>query len=95
MYFHLFVVNSEMILLFAAQLLLWFPMWGGVVFPAKKGATEEDYYFSGKSQILQGRQPFCTAPIQDETNERNMQKAQTHIEVIHSLLTCYFPCRMD
>jgi len=28
------------------QLLLWFPMWGGVIFPAKKGATEEDYYFS-------------------------------------------------
>ena len=30
------------------QLLLWFPQWGGTVFPAKKGATEEDYYFSGE-----------------------------------------------
>jgi NNP family nitrate/nitrite transporter-like MFS transporter len=28
------------------QLLLWFPAWGGIVLPAKKGATEEDYYFS-------------------------------------------------
>lgn len=22
-------------------------MWGGVIFSAKKGATEQDYYFSG------------------------------------------------
>ena len=29
------------------QTLLWFPAWGGTVFPAKKGATEEDYYYSG------------------------------------------------
>ena len=28
------------------QLLLWFPMWGGLIFPAKKGATEQDYYFA-------------------------------------------------
>lgn len=32
----------------AFQLLLWFPMWGGVIFPAKAGATEEDYYYAGK-----------------------------------------------
>lgn len=31
------------------QLLLWFPPWGGLLFPPKKGATEEDYYFSGAS----------------------------------------------
>ena len=24
----------------------YFPMWGGMFFPAKKGATEEDYYFA-------------------------------------------------
>jgi NNP family nitrate/nitrite transporter-like MFS transporter len=23
---------------------VWFPMWGGMVFPARSGATEEDYY---------------------------------------------------
>lgn len=28
------------------QLLLWFPMWGGLIFPVRKGATEEDYYFN-------------------------------------------------
>lgn len=27
-------------------LLLYFPMWGGAFFPAKKGVTEEDYYFA-------------------------------------------------
>ena len=25
---------------------LYWPMWGGMVFPIKKGYTEEDYYFS-------------------------------------------------
>ncbi len=24
----------------------YFPMWGGMFFPAKKGVTEEDYYFA-------------------------------------------------
>lgn len=24
----------------------YFPMWGGMFFPAKKGITEEDYYFA-------------------------------------------------
>ena len=24
----------------------YFPMWGGMFFPARKGATEEDYYFA-------------------------------------------------
>ncbi len=24
----------------------YFPMWGGMFFPAKKGFTEEDYYFA-------------------------------------------------
>ncbi len=25
---------------------IYFPMWGGLIFPAKKGVTEEDYYYS-------------------------------------------------
>jgi NNP family nitrate/nitrite transporter-like MFS transporter len=29
---------------------IWFPMWGGMVFPARKGATEEEYYFSDWSE---------------------------------------------
>ena len=32
------------------QLLIWFPMWGGMILPARKGATEEDYYFSEYSK---------------------------------------------
>ena len=24
----------------------YFPMWGGMIFPARKGYTEEDYYFA-------------------------------------------------
>jgi NNP family nitrate/nitrite transporter-like MFS transporter len=32
------------------QLFLWFPQWGGTVLPAKKGATEEEYYFSEYSE---------------------------------------------
>ena len=28
------------------QILLWFPMWGGIIFPAKKGYTEQDYYYA-------------------------------------------------
>ena len=36
----------------AFQIFLWFPMWGGVIFPAKKGYTEQDYYYAGDSEGL-------------------------------------------
>ena len=43
--------SHHLLKLHAVQILLWFPMWGGVVFPARKGSSEEDYYFSGEPKI--------------------------------------------
>ena len=54
---------------------LYWPMWGGMVFPVKKGYTEEDYYFSeyspeerekglhlANSAFVRPLQPACTWP---------------------------------
>ena len=37
----------------AFQIFLYWPMWGGVIFPARKGATEEEYYYAGEGYLVE------------------------------------------
>lgn len=67
-----------------SSLLLYFPMWGGAFFPAKKGVTEEEYYFSDwtEAERAEGLHLSVMKFANESRSQRGMKRLNEEREAV-------------